>query len=189
MDENEFESKEELTPRTASEVATRIVALRAVVRFANGGDIGEWIQSHSVRDFLSLEEKAFVDTSERDERTSLNMSWRAEYFASLFWALGLIDTMPPLSVPLSEESLPRHLFDELISSPKSFIGSAQLRPEHEILEMENLLYEQHWRVNDARFRGVQMPPDLNSSVVVERRYAMSWIVGYGDDWDNVPTDT
>ena len=30
---------------------------------------------------------------------------------------------------------------------------------------------------------------LNSGLVYERRYAMSWIVGHGDSWDDVPTDT
>jgi Domain of unknown function (DUF4272) len=158
MNENEFDSEEELNPRTAQEVAARIVALRAVVRSAHGGEINEWIQTHSIRNLLSIEEMAFLDSTERDERTSLNMSWRAECFASLFWALGELEAMPPLSAPLSDESIPKRLFDELISSPKSFIASAKLRPESELIEMENSLYEQHWRVNDARLRGGPMPP-------------------------------
>jgi hypothetical protein len=31
--------------------------------------------------------------------------------------------------------------------------------------------------------------ELNHGIVYERRYGLSWLVGWGEDWDNVPTDT
>jgi hypothetical protein len=31
--------------------------------------------------------------------------------------------------------------------------------------------------------------ELNSGIVYERRYGMSWVLGYGESWDDVPTDT
>jgi len=65
--------------------------------------------------------------------------------------------------------------------------------------MESGLYHQHWRVRDAELVGIGQfleprpddPPieDLDPSIVYERRYALSWLVGWGEDWDNVPTDT
>jgi hypothetical protein len=55
------------------------------------------------------------------------------------------------------------------------------------------------RVRDAQFVGIGKylqpqpgdPPidELNPGIVYERRYGLSWLVGWGDDWDNVPTDT
>ncbi|MDQ0036714.1 hypothetical protein J2W30_004489 [Variovorax boronicumulans] len=31
--------------------------------------------------------------------------------------------------------------------------------------------------------------DLDARVVVERRYALNWMIGYGESWDEVPLDT
>jgi hypothetical protein len=65
--------------------------------------------------------------------------------------------------------------------------------------MESNLYHQHWRVRDAELVGIGKflepqpgdPPieELNPGIVHERRYGLSWLVGWGEDWDNVPTDT
>ncbi len=57
--------------------------------------------------------------------------------------------------------------------------------------MEQHLYHQHWRVRDAQLFGKPMPPELDPGIVYERRYGLSWLVGWGegDDWDEVPTDT
>jgi hypothetical protein len=34
-----------------------------------------------------------------------------------------------------------------------------------------------------------MPKEINPGVVYERRYGLSWVIGWGEDWDEVPTDT
>lgn len=35
----------------------------------------------------------------------------------------------------------------------------------------------------------RMLDDLDPGVVLERRYALCWLLGEGDNWDVVPTDT
>lgn len=76
-----------------------------------------------------------------------------------------------------------------MKDPKAFIAQAQLRPAADIEAAEGELYQQHWRVRDAQLFNKPMPDELHPGVVYERRYALSWLVGYGDDWDEVPTDT
>jgi len=55
--------------------------------------------------------------------------------------------------------------------------------------MEYDLFDSHWKVRDAQLHNKEMPKELNGSVVYERRYGMSWIIGHGENWDDVPTDT
>lgn len=76
---------------------------------------------------------------------------------------------------------------DIINNPDEFKNRIQLRPDSELNDMENELYDQHWRVRDAQLFGKEMPSELNPSI--ERRYGLSWLVGWGDDWDDVPTDT
>jgi hypothetical protein len=80
-----------------------------------------------------------------------------------------------------------------------FLSTAVMRSYDEIGEMEHYLYHQHWRVRDRdygfnvgiRIHSNDQPPldELDSGIVYERRYGMSWVAGWGDSWDDVPTDT
>ena len=48
----------------------------------------------------------------------------------------------------------------------------------------------HWAVVDARLRGQDAPSQIEAGIVYERHYALNWLIGYfGQDWDNVKTDT
>ena len=105
----------------------------------------------------------------------------------LVWALGLIDELPPLNSQFSWAN--SKALASVIEDPESFVLNAQLRPQEILKEAEADLYHQHWRVRDAQINGNTMPEDLDPGIVYERRYAASWLVGWGDDWDNVPTDT
>ena len=51
-------------------------------------------------------------------------------------------------------------------------------------------YRYHWAVVDARVNGLEIPSDIDASVVYERHYALNWLVGYsGQEWDDISTDT
>lgn len=73
--------------------------------------------------------------------------------------------------------------------PAVFLTRATLRPLETLTAAEQDLYHQRWRVRDAQLFGEPMPMELDPGVVRERRYALSWLVGWGSDWDHVPTDT
>jgi Domain of unknown function (DUF4272) len=92
------------------------------------------------------------------------------------------------------------MIGEAIMDPERFLSTATLRPEEELNEMEQFLYHQHWRVRDYQlFPKLQRDPlsdgeqpieELNPKIVyMNPRYAMRWLVGWGNDWDAVPTDT
>jgi hypothetical protein len=69
--------------------------------------------------------------------------------------------------------------------PQGFVRAAKLRRASELEAMEAALYRQHWRVRDALLAGKPVPRTLNPRIVCERRYALSWVVGWGDDWESV----
>ncbi len=171
-------------------VAERLLALFAVSSKAvnPSTDLTAWVERNDVGQHFSEAERAFFYSSQAAERQALvNFSWRSEALVALVWALGGLQEMPSLSEQAKLSELP--LVREAYSNPEAFIRQATLRAEEQLVEMEDHLYQQHWRVRDAQLFGKQMPPELNPGVVYERRYAMSWLVGDEEDWDDVPTDT
>ena len=81
------------------------------------------------------------------------------------------------------------MFRRAVREPSGFLADATLRPSEVLEDGEATLYHQHWRVRDAQIFGKKMPSELDPGIVCERRYALSWLVGWGSDWDDVPTDT
>lgn len=183
-DENEF------VPQSPQDVAKRVLALLAVVDKAhneNADELNHWVSVHQIHKYFSPVELAFFNTEVPSEQEIQNQSWRAEALVPLFWALGQLDELPPLNVQISWDDIKE--FDSVIDDPDAFILNAELRSNDILQEAEQHLYHQHWRVRDAELFGKPMPPDLQPGIVYERRYGASWLVGWGDDWDNVPTDT
>ena len=156
------------------------------------------MERFAIHEFLSQSERVFLDSSSPTEQAIRDFSWRAEALVSLVWALGGIHEMPPLSEQAWVLELP--FVEQAVRDPAMFRQLATKRPSNEIEAMEGFLYHQHWRVRDRQLGlnvGASMPlqdgelpiDQLIPSVVYERRYGLSWIVGWGTDWDTVPTDT
>lgn len=179
-----------LQPRTAEEVSRRVIALVLVsIRAFNidSPPSTEWAEELGILSLLSEAEASFFGDPEPAQQTIVNFTWRSEALVPLMWALGAIVEMPPLNQQVSWGDL--GCMDPLFEDPQAFITSARLRPTEDLDALEEDLFHQHWRVRDARLRQVSIPEDLDASIVYERRYAASWLVGYGDNWDEVPTDT
>ena len=180
----------DLKIREPREVANRILALFAVigkVNQADNTDFKSWFENNSIRTYLSKEETEFMDSSNIDEQTLISNSWRSEALVSLLWGAKIIEQMPSLNQEFDVFSI--NELSELINNPVEFQNNIDLRPDQELNKMESELFNQHWRVRDAQLFNKEMPAELNPSIVYERRYGMSWLVGWGVDWDNVPTDT
>jgi len=180
----------DLTPRSAAEVARRCIALLAVIERAYAKDdsyLRSWPEHFDLSSLLSAEEKAFYDSPNPSRDDIIKFSWRAEALVPLLWALQLIPDLPPLNekVDLSTYIAIQHAN----ADPERFIASASLRPAEELEETEADLFDNHWRVRDARLFRRPCPPDLDPDIVYERRYGMSWVLGWGETWDDVPTDT
>lgn len=176
--------------RKPIDVAERILSLFAVIGKVHQGNdsrFTDWFNKHSIEKYLSHQENIFIKTDSPEQNVIRNFSWRAEALTSLLWAIRLIPEMPVLNQEFDVYSVTG--LTEIIKEPDEFKKNISLRPKLELIEMERELHHEHWRVRDAQLFGKKMPTELNPSVVYERRYALSWLIGWGDDWDDVPTDT
>jgi hypothetical protein len=181
---------EELHPRTARQVAERCLALIAVVGRSLGApldDTNKWIAKHDLAPFLTVAENAYLQDETPPRQMVVDFSWASEALAALLWALGGLNSLEPLNIEVDLSQIA--LFEAATKDPQAFLASASLRSEDALAEAEADLYHQHWRVRDAELFSKPMPPELHPGIVYERRYALSWLVGWGTSWDDVPTDT
>jgi hypothetical protein len=194
----ESDAKDELMPKSAQQTAQRVLALLVAVGKVHDPErCVAWMKKHNLQQFLSPAEVAFVEEETPSEESRVAFSWRAEAMVSLLWALRALPEMPPLNDQF--EAFEVDVVREALKDPLAFVSNARLRNAQEISDMESNLYHQHWRVRDAELVGIAKvlepqagdPPieELNPGIVYERRYGLSWLVGWGEDWDNVPTDT
>lgn len=193
-----IESDDELKPKSASQVAQRVLALLVTIgKVHDPVNCIAWMKNNNLQQFLTPAELAFIQDKKPSEETRVAFSWRTEALVSLLWALGILPEMPPMNEEFDVFEVEG--VRSVLKNPDEFVITARLRKESEISNMESYFYHQHWRVRDAELRGIGRhskrepsdPPieELNPGIVYERRYGLSWLVGWGDDWDNVPTDT
>ena len=68
--------------------------------------------------------------------------------------------------------------------------SATLRPAAEVLDVLDLTYRLHWAARRARADRRGPPAGVSPGVVLERHYALRWLVRSDEsDWDEVQTPT
>lgn len=196
---SESETTSDLTPRSAQETAQRVLALLTVIGKVHDPQRSTaWMQKHNLQHYLSPAETAFVAQESPSYESRVSFSWRAEAMVSLLWALGGLPEMPPFNEQF--EVFGVEIVSKALNDPKAFVNQAKLRSAQEISDMEDHLYHQHWRVRDHELGlnvGKHLDPrpgdppieELNPGIVHERRYGLSWLAGWGEDWDHVPTDT
>jgi hypothetical protein len=204
------DSQDEYTDqiRSADEVARRCIVLYAVLGAGHEeprDQLVEWLRRERLWEAVSPKEAEFLLCESPSEQDRINATWRAEALFPLLWALGLIAEMPSPQ-QLCDVQLIRSELPPLLSSVREFVSTARLRNEKEIYAANNEVYHIHWRVRDARLRGLPAPPgklprmphvdsdppveSYDSGVVWERHYALNWLIGYcGQDWDDITTDT
>ena len=78
---------------------------------------------------------------------------------------------------------------KLERTTSQFIEDSELRPIADILDQADLIYRYHWAVTNARMKGQQIPAGLDAGVTQERHYALNWLIGTEQAWDDVTTDT
>ncbi|ENM5923663.1 Uncharacterised protein [Vibrio mimicus] len=196
MENDDDEDYGDIESRTGRKIAERILGILASigkVHFPEKNSI--WMRENGIERYLTKAEGNFISSENPAEKDRVNFSWRAEALASLIWSLNGLSEMPPLNEQFDPYN--NELVLKALREPEKFLNEQKRRPESELDDMESFLYHQHWRVRD-RLLGFNMAqpsqddPDIseiNPSIVSERRYGMSWVVGYGDTWDEVPTDT
>ena len=186
------DDEEEDTPRTAQQVAQRLLALLAVVWRANEKeDIAQkglaWARAHGIDAFFSEAEKAFMVDERPQQQAIIDLGWRAEAMLPMVWGLRGIAALPPSNQRADPWKIP--LVQQAMKSPAEFVANARHIAADDVSEEECRLVDEHWYVHDARLRRQPVPSHLDAGIVHERRYALSWMVGRGKNWDQVPTDT
>jgi hypothetical protein len=179
--------------RSAHEVAVRALALFSAVGVALGAPRSEvvpWLKAEQLWGELSPLEREFLSHEDAPERTRINYSWHSERLMVLLWALGKVPALPASSVQCDTQ-----LFQELLppyvdESVPSFVESAKLRSDDELLSKADELLDQHWKARDAHLNGRPPPAEVDIEIVQERHQAINWVIGYdGLPWDEVTTDT
>lgn len=182
--------------RTNQTVAQRVLGILAAmgkVHFPES--IHEWLDKENIYLYLTPDETRFINEKNPEHGDLIKFSWKAEALVSLIWSLKGLDTMPPLNEQF--DTFNNAMVTNAFQNTQIFLSNASLRSDDELETMESFLYHQHWRTRDRDLGFNTDKPDehdppidaLDSGIVYERRYGMSWVVGNGESWDDVPTDT
>ncbi len=181
-----IENEADLSPRTAADVARRIMVLSQVIGIGLGGNpsaLREGLTKFGLWPYASAGEKDLLNRDEHTDQERIDATWLAEGIQSLGWCLGLAG-LPHLDY--CEADLSRK-FPGPSEDPSDFIASAKLRPFDEIYREADLHYRLHWAARSSRLGNVESP--VGEGLIRERRKALDWVVGVEEDWDEVPADT
>ena len=185
-----IEDQNDALVRTTSEVANRAMVLLIVAVKAEGLEqdiVDDLIVSYQLEPFLSPKERNFIKSTAPSEHDKVQFIWRYEAAWTLLWALGYVDK---LNVPTDICDVPAAVTFLQKRSREQFINDSKLRSISEILDESDLIYRYHWAVVDARINNQPIPSGLDESVILERHYALNWLIGYMDqEWDDISTDT
>lgn len=153
----------------------------------SGEMVDEMMRKYGTFFIHSPEEKRFLSDPRPSESDRNRFAWRFESYWTLVWALGFVDT---LDRP-NQACDPREAISRLMQHDRDdFLKRGALRPRSELLDAADLHYPYHWAVRNAQLKSRSIPARLNADVVMERHYALNWLIGHGgQSWDDVPTDT
>ncbi|ACA87801.1 conserved hypothetical protein [Shewanella woodyi ATCC 51908] len=180
-----IEELSEVSPRIASDVASRICAMSYVVGLAFDAVPEHLIQNlkqYSLWGFVTEQEQELLLLEQIPKEEFNELTWMPESIQALVWSLGLI-------------GMDHHMYcdDKLASivppycDPAGFIKNAELKPITQIQEQCDLLYRLHWYSKHCRINGIECLYD--ESIISERRKALDWVYGVTVNWDDIPMDT
>lgn len=141
---------------------------------------------YGVWDWLSDEERYYLEGALDDEDDHSRFNWKYECCAVLLWALSLMEIGEPVEI-CSASEIGAILWNNDFNS---LMEAAQLRSKEELLDMQDLMLRYDWACVDARINEKEITA-VNGSVVYEWHYALNWLVGADGitDWDEVQPNT
>lgn len=193
-----LESAEEVTIRSAEELAKRAIACQWVIQVAcdihsekYDDEIKNYVlnilESMQVLDELTEKEKVILYGIDISQQDVVNMIWKYEAYWVLLWALGIIDALDyPENIVDCDFAIQAVVS---VNTFEEFMQKVKLRDIEEILDQTDLTFRYNWACVDARVNQRDAPAQLNSSVVVERHGALNWLIHSEDEWDYPDTNT
>ncbi|MGG0655864.1 DUF4272 domain-containing protein [Rummeliibacillus pycnus] len=174
--------------KAKEEIIDRAFALAIVSGKAMGGSkkkVKEFIQRYGADAFFTRKEQIFISSLFTKKQDKINFTWKLESLWVLLWSLGLISDLGSpknlCNVDLTFETILGFKKEELLTK-------VQLKTLPEVLDELDIVYRMHWAVREAHLKSFEIPPQLDPGVVMERHYALNWLIGK-DDWDDVSTNT
>ncbi len=188
-------SEPELRQRTPQEIAERAFALLAVAVRAESMASGEALPPDtllqrlpSAEAALTPKERAFLFDQAPTQSEVAQVVWRYECLAVLQWAMGLLDVLPfpdaicDVPAPRAPCSMPR--MSRVSWAPCACAPTARSWTR----SICTIAFD--WLVRQAQLKELPVPEGLDGGVVVERHYALNWLVRFEDSaWDEVDTPT
>lgn len=185
-----IEDSRQATRRDSETVAWRAMALLVVAMKGEGleqATIDEIVADYRLGPHFTPDEARFITSTAPSEHDRIQYSWRYEAAWTLLWSLGYVDA---LGKPTDTCDVARAVGFLRDRTAQQFLADAKLRPLDTVLDEADLIYRYHWAVRDAEINNRRVPADLSSSVIIERHYALNWLIGYMDQpWDDITTDT
>ncbi len=169
----------ESTRRTTEQFATRAMALCVVAVKGEGLEqeiIDSLIKEHQLESAFTRKSRSSsrtqsVGTRPHPVRVALRVLLGDALGVGLHRHAGTPDTICDVSRAVS------FLRD---NGRDGFLKKAKLRSQSEILDAADLIYRYHWAVVDARINNREAPAGLDGGIVMERHYALNWLMGlYG----------
>lgn len=185
-----IENYTEPCPRSAREIATRVVILQGVIAVAYEVDaepVIEWLREQGVWDQVSPREQAFLLGSEVTDEQRNRLRWHQEAEWALLWAIGQVESLGLPTQGCDTQRLVDEIVPPLGSEINAFLDSATLRPPGELLAEDDRTYDLWCYATSAVRKGEPLPADLRWWVLYERRYAFEWLDEL-QDWDEVTCD-
>lgn len=185
-----IEAEAESTRRTTEQVATRAMALCIVAAKGEGVEqeiIDKLVAEYQLASAFTSKEKAFINNPGPTQHERVQFAWRYECYWVMLWALGYIDKLERPD-KICDVGLAVSILRD--NGRDGFLKKAKLRSQREIVDAADLIYRCHWAVVDARVNNRDAPAGLDGGIVLERHYALNWLIGYLDQqWDDISTDT
>jgi hypothetical protein len=184
----------EVDLRSPAETARRALALFATALRAESIAVGSEIPVADMSTRLPLafksltpREAAFMKIEAPDEAMLDAFNWRYESLLALQWALGLAPHLPEPTKTCDVTTLARTMVE---TPDDELTAGAKLRFPSAILDALDLHFRLHWAIRQATLDGRRTPGGLDPGVVLERHFALNWLVRFEDaEWDDVDTPT
>lgn len=175
--------------KSLDEICKRVIACLITVQISSDITNGKYKESlehflplykkFDSYDFLNAKEKKILDGTYTDQDVT-DMDWAYEACWSLYWCLGLVSDIKDASSLCDCEKAISFIKDS--NSLDDFISKCNLRPLDEILDMHDLYFRYSWAINEQKVNTESKIGSLNSSIVIERRRGLEWVLSPEVDW-------
>lgn len=171
----------EVSPKSATEVASRLCALSYIIGLgynANRSEMHSYLNKFNLLKFGSKFEQKLLKQNAISNKNKAKMAWQAEYAQVLAWSISLVelDHVKPCDDDLAMKV-------PFKSDPFELISCAILKPITEVQKQSDLIYLIHWYVCECQIKSMNCK--FNPSIIKERRKAIDWVYGVDDDWDEI----